>query len=116
MSEFSNILQNYQLDNRLDEEWRKLIAVTDNLTRELELAEKNMTDMDLKLTDLDRRLARLEADQASLPFVRASYPSGHPSFPSVQASVRAYPSCLAFVQASSYRASPYPCSYPCLHK
>ena len=65
MSEFSNILQNDQLDNRLDEEWRKLIAVTDNLTRELELAEKNMTDTELKLSDLDRRLARLEADQAS---------------------------------------------------
>ena len=32
MAEFSNILQSHQVDNRLDEEWKKLIAVTENLT------------------------------------------------------------------------------------
>ena len=59
MAEFSNILQSYQMDNRLDEEWRKLIAVTENLTRELELAEKNMTDMETTLTELDRILLQI---------------------------------------------------------
>ena len=44
MAEFSNILQSHQVDNRLDEEWKKLIAVTENLTRELEQAEKNMPE------------------------------------------------------------------------
>ena len=64
MAEFSNILQSHQVDNRLDEEWKKLIAVTENLTRELEMAEKKMTDLEVSLAQLEERLARVEADQA----------------------------------------------------
>ena len=64
MAEFSNILQSHQVDNRLDEEWKKLIAVTENLTRELEIAERQMTDLEGNLAQLEERLARLEADQA----------------------------------------------------
>ena len=64
MAEFSNILQSHQVDNRLDEEWKKLIAVTENLTRELEMAERKMTDMEAGLAHLEERLARVEADQA----------------------------------------------------
>ena len=64
MAEFSNILQSHQVDNRLDEEWKKLIAVTENLTRELEMAEQKMTDLEVSLAGLEERLARLEADQA----------------------------------------------------
>ena len=51
--------------SKLDEEWNNLIAVTRNLTRELEVAETSLRQLDLTLTELDTRLCKVEADQSS---------------------------------------------------
>ena len=51
--------------SKLDEEWNNLIAVTRNLTRELEAAETSLRQLDLTLTELDTRLCKVEADQSS---------------------------------------------------
>ena len=49
--------------DKLDEEWNNLIAVTENLTKELELAERSLRHLDVTLTDLDQRLCAIESQQ-----------------------------------------------------
>ena len=51
--------------DKLDEEWRNLLAVTERLNKELEQAENSMRQLDVTLTDLDQRLCKVEAGQSS---------------------------------------------------
>jgi len=51
--------------SKLEQEWNDLIAVTENLTKELELAETALRQLDVTLTDLDKRLCKVESDQSS---------------------------------------------------
>ena len=50
---------------QMEEDWQSLLAVTESWTRELNMAETGVRQIDEALTALDRKVCRVETEQAS---------------------------------------------------